>query len=152
EEALLQVVPYAGFPRALGAFAAARPALGAPPPPGGERPAAARPEAGDAAFRAVYGDTAERVRGGLAGLHPLLPAWTTEFAYGRVLARDGLDLRTRELLAVSILTAMGGADDALLGHMRAAVRLGASREAVAGAVAVVPPSCGAGKRAAARAL
>lgn len=152
EEALLQVVPYAGFPRALAAFAAARPALGPRAGAAAEAPAEAFPPAGDAAFRGVYGETADRVRAGLAGLHPLLPAWTTEFAYGRVLARPALDLRTRELLAVAILTALGGADDALLGHMRAAVRLGASREAVAGAVAVVAPSCGAGKRAAARAL
>jgi 4-carboxymuconolactone decarboxylase len=100
----------------------------------------------------VYGDTAERVRRGLAGLHPLLPAWTLDFAYGRVLARPALALATRELLAVSILTALGRADEALLGHMRAALRLGASRDAVAGAIAVVPPACGTGKRAAARAL
>jgi len=92
------------------------------------------------------------VRRGLEGLHPLLPAWTTEFAYGRVLAREAIDLPTRELLAVSILTALGRCDDALLGHMRAAVRLGASPAAVAGAIAVVPPTAGAGRRAAARAL
>ena len=100
----------------------------------------------------MYGDTTDRVRAGLAGLHPLLPAWTFEFAYGRVLARPGLDLVTRELLGVAILTAMGRADDALLGHMRAAIRAGASREAVTGAVSVVPASAGAGKRAAAREL
>ncbi len=53
---------------------------------------------------------------------------------------------------MALLTALGRADDALLGHMRAAVRLGASPHAVAGAIAVVPPSCGPGRRAAARAL
>jgi alkylhydroperoxidase/carboxymuconolactone decarboxylase family protein YurZ len=75
-----------------------------------------------------------------------------EFAYGRVLARPELAPVERELLGVAILTAMGEASDALLGHMRAAVRLGASRESVAGAIAVVPASAGAGKRSAARAL
>jgi 4-carboxymuconolactone decarboxylase len=149
EEALLQVVPYAGFPRALAAFAAARPALGATGP-AVEAPPSSWSADGPAAFGSVYGETSERVRAGLASLHPLLPAWTLEFAYGRVLARPALDLAVRELLAVSILTAMGRADDALLGHMRAAVRLGASRDAVAGAVAVVPASAGAGRRAAAR--
>lgn len=150
EEALLQLVPYAGFPRALAAFAAARPVLG-PSDPAAERPAAAHPAAGDGAFRGVYDAAADRVRAGLASLHPLLPAWTTEFAYGRVLAREALALPTRELLAVAILTALGRADDALLGHMRAAARL-AGRDAVAGAVAVVPSSSGTGRRAAARAL
>src|SRR5439155_26057054 len=98
------------------------------------------------------GETADRVAAALSTLHPLLPAWTKEFAYGRVLSRPGLSLVERELLAVAILTALGGADDALLGHMRAAVRLGADRDAVAGAVSVVPPSAGTGKRAVARAL
>jgi len=77
-----------------------------------------RAPAGAAAFAAVYGDTADRVRRGLSSLHPLLPAWTVEEAYGRVLSRPALGLREREVLAVSILTAMGGCEDALLGHMR----------------------------------
>lgn len=155
EEALLQVVPYAGFPRTLAAFAALRAAglvAADAPAAAAEAPPATFPAAGAAAFEAVYGATSERVRQGLASFHPLLPGWTTEFAYGRVLARPTLPLLERELLAVALLTALGRADDALLGHMRAAVRLGASPVAVAGAVAVVPPSCGAGKRAAARAL
>ena len=151
EEALLMIVPYAGFPRALAAFAAARAAWG-PAGASTEGPAAARAETGAAAFRRVYGETAPRVAAGLAGLHPLLPAWTTEFAYGRVLSRPDLDVATRELLGVAILTALGRADDALLGHMRAAVRVGATLEQVAGVVSVVPASAGTGKRAAARAI
>jgi len=156
EEVLLELVPYAGFPRALAAFAAARPVLGpadgSAAGPASEAAVADRPTRGAAAFEAVYGESTARVTKGLAGLHPLLPAWTKEFAYGRVLARDALELATRELLGVAILTALGRADDALLGHMRAAVRLGASRDAVLGAIAVVPASAGPGKRAAARAV
>jgi len=152
EEALLQLVPYAGFPRTLAAFAAARPPLGPSSATSAEGiPVGDRAAVGDETFATVYAESADRVRRGLEGLHPLLPAWTTEFAYGRVLAREALGLPTRELLAVAILTALGRCDDALLGHMRAAVRLGASAEAVAGAIAVVPPSAGAGRRAAARA-
>ncbi len=152
EETLLQIVPYAGFPRALAAFAVARPLLGPSTGPASESDALSRPAIGATGFATVYGDSAERVTKGLAGLHPLLPAWTKEFAYGRVLVREAIDPPTRELLAVSILTALGRCDDALLGHMRAAVRLGATTDAVFGAIAVVPASAGAGKRAAARAL
>ncbi len=151
EETLLQIVPYAGFPRALAAFSAARgalPAAASGAPAGGADGGAG----GVGAFEAVYGETAEKVRAGLARLHPLLPEWTIEFAYGRVLSRPALSPKEREVLAVSILTALGSVDDALLGHMRAAIRLGATPEAVAGAVAVVPSSAGEGKRAAARAV
>ncbi len=147
-ETLLQLVPYAGFPRAIAAFAAARETLGAPgPDPGGAG------GDGPATFAQVYGDTAPQVEAGLRGLSERLADWTLDFAYGRVLARDHvLTLLERELLAVSILTALGTLRDPLLGHMRAAVRLGATRAQVDASISVVPASAGAGKRAAARAL
>jgi len=147
-ETLLQLVPYAGFPRAITAFAASREILGAPGPDHG-------PDAGDGAaiFRDVYGDTAPRVEAGLRGLSERLADWTLDFAYGRVLARDHvLTLWERELMAVSILTALGGLGDPLLGHMRAALRLGATQAQIEASIAVVPASAGAGKRAAARSL
>jgi 4-carboxymuconolactone decarboxylase len=151
EEALLQVVPYAGYPRALAAFAAARPWLG-PATSSKEAPRDAFPASGAAAFARVYGDSARRVEAGLAALHPLLPAWTLEHAYGRVIARDALPLPTRELLAVATLSALGGCDDALLGHARAALRLGAPREAVEAAADAVLASAGEARRVAARAV
>lgn len=154
EETLLQIVPYAGFPRTISAFTVARPLLGAPSADTlGEVEDGTRRAEGESAFREVYGDTAERVAKGLRALHPALADWTLEKAYGRVLARAGvLTLLERELLAVAILTAMGGLAQPLLGHMRAAARLGASADQVAAAVAVVPAACGEGKREAARAL
>jgi 4-carboxymuconolactone decarboxylase len=91
------------------------------------------------------------VRDRLASLHPALPAWTLEFAYGRVLTRPALASLDRELLAVSILTALGRCDDALVGHARAALRLGASRDDVLAAVGSVPHSAGPGRRSDARA-
>jgi 4-carboxymuconolactone decarboxylase len=152
EETLLQIVPYAGFPRALAAFGAAREVLGAAPSPAEERPATSSPEAGRAAFEAVYDASADRVRRGLAALHPLLPSWTIEFAYGRVLSRPVLPILARELLAVSILGALGSCDDALVGHARAAGRLGASDEDLLAAVGAIPSSAGAGRRPAARSV
>jgi 4-carboxymuconolactone decarboxylase len=156
EETLLQLVPYAGFPRALSAFASARPVLGPSLAPRSplfghyrldEEPS---PHLGLETFHAVYADAAPRVAERLTDLHPVLPAWTLEFAYGRVLSRPVLPLLDRELLAVAILTALGRCDDALVGHARAALRLGATREDVDAAVGAVPYSGGEGKRSAAR--
>lgn len=154
-EALLMLVPYAGFPRALAAFAAA--AL-APLPGGGndaaadDVPAGERAERGRAAFARVYGPTSERVLAGLAALDPRLPDWTLEHAYGRVLARPGLALVDRELLAVSLLTALDHLAEPLLGHMRGAVRLGATPADVAAAIDAVPDALGREPKARARAL
>ncbi len=153
-ETLLQVVPYAGYPRAITAFAELKRVVpDAAPATENEEDRAASAARGAAAFEGVYGDTAPGVRGGLEALDPVLARWTLEHAYGRVLARDGcLTLRERELLAVAILTALGGLDDPLLGHMRACVRLGATPEQVAAVIDIVPASVGEGRRAAARAL
>jgi 4-carboxymuconolactone decarboxylase len=148
-EVLLMLVPYAGFPRALAALHAARLA---PATDDAEAAAGQRDALGRLAFEGVYGETAERVLAGLHALDPRLPAWTLEHAYGRVLARPGLPLLERELLAVSLLTGLGGLDDPLLGHMRGARRLGASAADVAAMVDAVPLELGEGRRLAARAL
>jgi alkylhydroperoxidase/carboxymuconolactone decarboxylase family protein YurZ len=154
-EALLMLVPYAGYPRALAAFAAAALApdeSGRAAAAGDDVPAGERPERGRAAFARVYGPTADRVLAGLAALDPRLPAWTLEHAYGRVLARPGIALVDRELLAVSMLTALGDLEEPLLGHMRGAVRLGATPADVAAAIDAVPDSPGATTKSRARAL
>ena len=78
--------------------------------------------------------------------------WIQAFAYGKVLARPVLTLLERELLAVSILTALGHLEGPLLGHMRACVRLGATPDDVAAAVAAVPHALGEANRDAAKAL
>ena len=89
---------------------------------------------------------------GLEALHPDLLAWTHAFAYGRVLARHQLTLLEREVLAVGILAAMGGLDAPLLGHMRAAVRLGATPDQLTEVIDVVRPVARRGGADAARAI
>lgn len=49
------------------------------------------------------------------------------FAFADVLARPGLDLRTREMPTVAMLTAMGTGPAQLAFHMRAAVNVGVTR-------------------------
>ena len=139
-EALLQLAPYCGFPRLLGALQAVAHTWpdGAPAVPE-DIPSDARPSRGGACFDAVYGTSAAGIRANLVSLHPLAQAWIESFAYGRVLAREGLlTLVERELLAVSILTAMGKQDDALWGHMKAAKHLGATPEQIGVAVGAAP--------------
>ncbi|MDF1700649.1 MAG: NUDIX domain-containing protein [Planctomycetota bacterium] len=153
-ETLLQIVPYAGYPRAITAFGILRARLPeAPASHEAETDRETSAARGRAAFEAVYGTTAGAVQRGLAALDPVLARWTLEHAYGRVLAREGtLSLLEREYLGVSILTALGGLGDPLLGHMRACVRLGSSQQGVAAAIACVPASVGEGRRHEARAL
>lgn len=128
-EALLQVVPYAGFPRAIHALTLARTLLGPAAPQAAEDPVAAHPARGAETFARVYDASHAAVRAGLARLEPRLARWTLEFAYGRVLApADVLTLLEREWLAVAMLGRMGNLRDPLLGHQRALDRLRRERD------------------------
>ena len=132
-EALRMVHLFAGFPRALDAAAAAAPALAAPaaePVPGDET-ALHRlfRERGRALFDRVYGSDAPRVMERLRSLDPSLTSWVIEDAYGRVLAREALAPAERERLAVVMLAAQGLRNQ-LAGHVRGALRCGASAAGV----------------------
>jgi 4-carboxymuconolactone decarboxylase len=136
-EALRMVHLFAGFPRALDAAAAAAPVLG-PPPAAATGPdddaslAAERRtfrDRGRALFDRVYGLDAARVHARLVALDPELTEWVLEDAYGRVLARSELPPSERERLATVLLAAQGLRNQ-LAGHVRGALRCGATREEV----------------------
>ena len=52
------------------------------------------------------------------------------FAFADIVSRPGLDLRTREMLIVASLMAMGNAPGQLEFHIRAAMNVGVSREEI----------------------
>lgn len=55
-----------------------------------------------------------------------------EFAYGRIYAREGLDLRTRQLATVAALTALGGqTGPQLKANIEHALTAGASKREIA---------------------
>ncbi|MEA3252597.1 MAG: carboxymuconolactone decarboxylase family protein [Pseudomonadota bacterium] len=70
----------------------------------------------------------DRVTGRLAELDPNLSRLITDYAFADVVGRPGLDLKTREMLTVAALTAMGTAQGQLEFHMRGALNVGVSKE------------------------
>lgn len=76
---------------------------------------------------AIWGAQEERVRRSVAAADPDLERLIREVAYDDVFARPGLDLRTRELLAVALLSASGAVEQ-LPTHLRGALLVGASEE------------------------
>jgi 4-carboxymuconolactone decarboxylase len=131
-EALLMVLPYGGFPRALSALQelSRRVAPEAEPSPTAAVDLRAR---GETVFRAVYGDQADQVLAGLAAAEPALPEWILCDAYGKVIGRPGLSLSDREVLGVALLTALDQPVQ-LQGHIRGGMRVGAAPERLAAAV------------------
>ncbi len=61
----------------------------------------------------------------LNGIAPDLVRFAIDFAFGEVLSRPGLDVKTRELCTVAALGAMGHAVPQLTWHIDAALHVGA---------------------------
>ena len=80
-----------------------------------------------AARKAVFGPQHDRIFERLSALDPDLAGYIREFAYDTVYERPGLDLKTKELLACTLLLGLGSPDE-LKTHLRGALRAGASEQ------------------------
>ena len=65
-----------------------------------------------------------------ADIAPDLVRFAIDFAFGEVLSRPGLDLRTRELCTVAALSGLGHAEPQLKWHIDAALHVGARQAEV----------------------
>ncbi|MGO1344658.1 carboxymuconolactone decarboxylase family protein [Chromohalobacter japonicus] len=72
----------------------------------------------------------KRVTENLDGFHDDATEILLGFAFTDVVAREGISLKTREMLTVSMLAAMGTAPGQLEFHIRAALNTGATREEI----------------------
>lgn len=127
DEALLQLVPFAGYARAINAFAVLQEL--APHAPRSTRPRGDLRRRGEALCRRIYGPVYERMIGRMRGFHPDLAEWILADGYGRVLSRPGLTIRERELIVVAVLAALR-LPKQLESHVRGARRVGATAREV----------------------
>lgn len=140
---------FGGFPRAIRGLERLAP-LVAPGRAEAPRTRGADRRRGEALFRRIYGSASgkviERLERGARGF----ASWVLEDAYGRVLARDGLDAAVRELLAVAALAALD-CPEQLESHVRGALRLGVTPARLAALLDGVGRDLGGARRARARA-
>jgi len=129
EELILQTCLFAGFPRALNAMREWRRISGRAAPVAEEERGAdsrtSRKERGERVCGTVYGTMYGQLREHVRALHPALDAWMVEDGYGRVLAREGLDLARRELCIVAACVA-SGQERQLQAHLHGAMNAGVS--------------------------
>ncbi|RIH86539.1 4-carboxymuconolactone decarboxylase [Meiothermus luteus] len=83
--------------------------------------------------KAIWGENFRAIEESLSGVDPDLYAYIRDFAYEEVLARPGLDLKTRELLAITSLIALGAPKE-IATHLEGALRCGASEQEVREAI------------------
>jgi 4-carboxymuconolactone decarboxylase len=138
EEVILQSHLFIGFPDALDALAAWRELSGTVAPAAAVDDAAGWERRGERVCAAVYGSNYTRLRENVRALHPDFEGWMVVGGYGRVIGREGLDLRTREL-CIATLLAVWNAPRQLHSHLRGALNAGAAPHEVDEAVEV---ACG----------
>jgi 4-carboxymuconolactone decarboxylase len=78
----------------------------------------------------IDGQQGQKVIESLADISPDFAQYLIEFPFGYIYSRPGLDLRTRELTTVAVLTALGNALAQLKVHLHAALNVGCSREEI----------------------
>src|SRR5205814_9307685 len=61
---------------------------------------------------------------------PALADFVVEFGFGDVFSRPGLDLKTRELVTVGALAAMGNAPAQLRAHVQGALNAGCTQQEI----------------------
>lgn len=139
EEVILQCYLFLGYPAALNAFASWRGLTGRET----AEPASDRAhwaERGARVCQAVYGGQYEGLRANIGRLHSDMERWMVEEGYGKVLGRPGLDLPTRELCIVALLTVLD-VPRQLYSHLRGALNVGASGAEVSQALEIAMPWC-----------
>lgn len=78
----------------------------------------------------IDGHQGEAVIDALADISPALGHHVAAFAFGDVYDRPGLDPRSRQLVTIGALTAMGGCEAQLRVHIGAALNVGLTEEEV----------------------
>jgi 4-carboxymuconolactone decarboxylase len=82
----------------------------------------------------VDAESGEQVIENLRDVAPDLGRYVIEFAYGDIYQRPALDLRQRQLVTISALTTLGGAEPQLEFHVNGGLNVGLSAREVVEAI------------------
>jgi 4-carboxymuconolactone decarboxylase len=85
---------------------------------------------GLAKLNQVNKEAGERLIQNFKTVAPDLARYVVEFPFGDILSRPGLDLKSREMITVAALTALGNAEPQLKDHMHSAMNVGLTREEI----------------------
>ncbi|MCL1091396.1 carboxymuconolactone decarboxylase family protein [Shewanella profunda] len=78
----------------------------------------------------IDGEAGEKVIHSLADICPDLGKYIIEYPFGDIYQREGLDLKTRELVTVAALTALGHCQPQLNVHINGALNVGCTRQEI----------------------
>lgn len=139
--------PYIGFPKTLNALATINEVfkqhgIALPLEKQGTVTENNRHEKGSKVQEPLYGEAIrEALKNVPGGLGEDVARFLTEFGFGDIYTRSGMDMQTRELLVYCILTTLE-AESQLVSHTKSNIRLGNSKEKLAAAVIQCLPYIG----------
>jgi len=81
-------------------------------------------------FKEITGEVGEKFIQNLEEISKDFSRYLIEFPYGDIYNRPGLDVRTRELVTLSSLAALGYAEPQVKAHIKVALSTGVTREEV----------------------
>lgn len=90
----------------------------------------ARRRRGQEVLSRIDGHAGETVVESLADISPALGHHVAAYGFGDIYARPGLDPRSRQLVTIGALTALGGCEPQLKVHLGAALNVGLTREEI----------------------
>jgi 4-carboxymuconolactone decarboxylase len=133
KEAVYQCAPYIGFPKTLNAlnevnevFKAKDIAL--PIESQKRTDEETRFEKGLAVQIEVFGEVISKMRQNAPANQVHMQDYLSAFCFGDFYTRGGLDLKTRELLTLCIINALGGAESQLKAHVQGNKKVGNNKE------------------------
>ena len=146
-ETVYLCAPFVGFPKTLNALGIinevfAERGIKLPLESQGKTAEEERFAAGSAIQQPLYGNEIKEALAGLPGnMGEDAARFLTEFCFGDIYTRGGLDVKTRELLAIGILVTTGNMQT-LQSHIAGSIRAGNSPETVTAAIIQCMPYVG----------
>jgi 4-carboxymuconolactone decarboxylase len=82
-------------------------------------------------IQSIHDEVANKTVEGVGAVAPAVAEMIVSFAYGDVMARPGLDIKTRQICTVAMLAAMGGhTAPELKAHIRGALNVGWTKQEI----------------------
>ena len=148
KEAIYQCAPYIGFPKTEAALKKVNEVfnennISLPLESQSTVTESSRYADGLRVQKSIFGDVIDTMHKATpAGQLPIVQKYLSAFCFGDIYTRKGLDVKSRELLTFSIISALGGCESQVRSHVQANVTVGNSKQNLVDALAQSLPYIG----------
>lgn len=147
KEAVYQCAPYIGFPKTLNALTEMNEAfkvrdIDLPIESQTRVDENNRLDKGFSVQVEIFGDVIEKMRAYAPANQKHIQDYLSAFCFGDFYTRDGLDLKTRELLTLCIVSSLGGCESQVKSHVQENVNVGNDKETLIAAMTQCLPYMG----------